>query len=90
MPGLWLSGLLFFAVNCWILGIIVSDHEQEKQELDRTLEKEREKLEVAYPREMTLKDEGVESIGEGEYEGEDDNDVEEIPRAKTVEVCCMD
>lgn len=25
MPGLWSAGLLFFAVNCWILGIIVKD-----------------------------------------------------------------
>jgi phosphatidylinositol glycan class M len=25
VPGLWLSSLLFFAVNAWILGIIVSD-----------------------------------------------------------------
>ena len=25
MPGLWGAGLLFFAVNCWILGIVVKD-----------------------------------------------------------------
>ena len=25
VPGLWGAGLLFFAVNCWILGIIVKD-----------------------------------------------------------------
>ncbi len=25
MPGLWGAGLAFFAVNCWILGIVVSD-----------------------------------------------------------------
>ena len=25
VPGLWAAGLLFFAVNCWILGIIVKD-----------------------------------------------------------------
>lgn len=25
VPGLWLAGLVFFAVNCWILGIIVQD-----------------------------------------------------------------
>ena len=24
-PGLWLSSLAFFSVNCWILGIIISD-----------------------------------------------------------------
>ena len=25
MPGLWGAGLAFFAVNCWILGVVVSD-----------------------------------------------------------------
>ena len=25
VPGLWLSSLLFFAVNAWILGVIVED-----------------------------------------------------------------
>lgn len=25
LPGLWLSSLAFFLVNCWILGIIVGD-----------------------------------------------------------------
>ncbi len=25
MPGLWFAGLEFFAVNCWILGIVVKD-----------------------------------------------------------------
>ncbi len=25
VPGLWGAGLLFFAVNCWILGLIVED-----------------------------------------------------------------
>lgn len=24
-PGLWAAGLAFFAVNCWILGIMVGD-----------------------------------------------------------------
>jgi GPI mannosyltransferase 1 subunit M len=24
-PGLWLAGIIFFGVNCWILGIIVND-----------------------------------------------------------------
>lgn len=24
-PGLWLSSIAFFLVNCWILGIIISD-----------------------------------------------------------------
>lgn len=25
VPGLWLAGIFFFIVNCWILGIIVDD-----------------------------------------------------------------
>lgn len=25
LPGLWLASLVFFLVNCWILGIIISD-----------------------------------------------------------------
>lgn len=25
LPGLWLSSLIFFLVNCWILGVIVGD-----------------------------------------------------------------
>ncbi len=25
VPGLWLSSLVFFLVNCWILGIIIND-----------------------------------------------------------------
>lgn len=25
VPGLWLAGLFFFAVNCWILGVVVAD-----------------------------------------------------------------
>ena len=25
IPGLWLSSLAFFLVNCWILGVIISD-----------------------------------------------------------------
>lgn len=24
-PGLWLAGMVFFGINCWILGIIVED-----------------------------------------------------------------
>lgn len=27
-PGLWLASLAFFLVNCWILGIIISDGAQ--------------------------------------------------------------
>lgn len=25
VPGLWLAGISFFLVNCWILGIIIQD-----------------------------------------------------------------
>lgn len=25
VPGLWLASLLFFGVNCWILGVVVAD-----------------------------------------------------------------
>lgn len=25
VPGLWLASILFFGVNCWILGIIAKD-----------------------------------------------------------------
>jgi GPI mannosyltransferase 1 subunit M len=25
MPGLWLAGIAFFLINCWILGIVVVD-----------------------------------------------------------------
>lgn len=37
VPGLWLSSAGFFLVNCWILGIIVSDtasHQQIRASLD--------------------------------------------------------
>jgi phosphatidylinositol glycan class M len=25
VPGLWLSSLAFFLINCWILGVIIGD-----------------------------------------------------------------
>lgn len=25
MPGLWLASIFFFAINCWILGVVVAD-----------------------------------------------------------------
>jgi phosphatidylinositol glycan class M len=25
VPGLWVASMLFFGINCWILGIVVSD-----------------------------------------------------------------
>lgn len=25
VPGLWLAGVFFFLINCWILGIVVGD-----------------------------------------------------------------
>lgn len=43
LPGLWLASLGFFIVNCWILGVIVSDiggwlgkSSQSRQEYVRT------------------------------------------------------
>lgn len=35
VPGLWLSSLAFFAVNCWILGIICSDVGAERDMVER-------------------------------------------------------
>lgn len=29
VPGLWVASILFFAVNCWLLGIVVMDLGQE-------------------------------------------------------------
>lgn len=37
-PGLWLASLAFFLINCWILGIIISDGGQESQP-DKLVEK---------------------------------------------------
>jgi phosphatidylinositol glycan class M len=25
VPGLWLASLIFFSINCWILGVVVAD-----------------------------------------------------------------
>ena len=33
VPGLWGAGLVFFAVNCWVLGIVVGDLVEGKGEL---------------------------------------------------------
>jgi GPI mannosyltransferase 1 subunit M len=35
VPGLWLASTLFFAVNCWILGIIVQDIGGMESSVDR-------------------------------------------------------
>lgn len=37
-PGLWLASLTFFLINCWILGIIISDGGQGSQ-LDSAVKK---------------------------------------------------
>jgi phosphatidylinositol glycan class M len=33
VPGLWLSSMAFFAVNCWILGLVVADIGNRPKEL---------------------------------------------------------
>ena len=30
VPGLWLSSLIFFLVNCWILGVVIRDGAAQK------------------------------------------------------------
>ncbi len=89
VPGLWLSSLLFFAVNCWILGIIVSDKGQEEQRLTSAPRKLQEISHTPPPLEKTLKDEGVDDEDEDEDEDED-SDIEEIPREQTVEEMVRD
>jgi Mannosyltransferase (PIG-M) len=84
LPGLWLSSLLFFAVNCWILGIIVSDSGHDAQPPVSTTEKEKNVDAFPMP-ERTLKDEGVDGIDEDEDEEDDDSDIEEIIREQTVD-----
>lgn len=79
VPGLWLSSLLFFAVNCWILGIIVSDSGHDAQLQISTTEKEKNVDTLPMP-EKTLKDEGVDGVEE-----EEDDDIEEIVREQTVD-----
>ena len=83
VPGLWSSSLLFFAVNCWILGIIISDHGPEDQGLGPAPEKGKDKVGTIYPREKTLKEEGVRGVEEDD--SDEESDVEEIPREQTVE-----
>jgi GPI mannosyltransferase 1 subunit M len=86
VPGLWLSSLLFFAVNCWILGIIVSDSGHDAQLRISTTEKEKNVDAFPMP-EKTLKDEGVDGVDgeEGEEDDDDDDDIEEIVREQTVD-----
>jgi GPI mannosyltransferase 1 subunit M len=85
VPGLWLSSLLFFVVNCWILGIVVADNEEDHVGVRRPIsvsEKKQQEFVDDPPREKTLKDEGVHGVDEDD---DDDSDVEEIPREQTVE-----
>lgn len=90
VPALWLSSLLFFVVNCWVLGIVVAgegEGESGSRGLMAGSEKE-ERLEQVLLLEKTLKDEGVEGV-DGEWDSagddDDDSDVEEITREQTVE-----
>ncbi|KAF7509704.1 GPI mannosyltransferase 1 [Endocarpon pusillum] len=82
VPGLWSSSLLFFAVNCWILGIVISDHGPGGHGLGPAPEKGHHKVDTIYPREKTLKEEGVRGV---EDDSDEESDVEEIPREQTVE-----
>ena len=38
-PGLWLASLVFFLVNCWILGIIIGDGAVAGQNNEKTQSK---------------------------------------------------
>jgi GPI mannosyltransferase 1 subunit M len=86
VPGLWLSSLLFFGVNCWILGIVVSDDVQEDISHSGSAQEGDGPRSDSILREKTLKDEGVDDLG-GDDENDDDDatDIEEIPRGQTVE-----
>lgn len=37
MPGLWLASIFFFAVNCWILGVVVADIGSNAVIIDKTV-----------------------------------------------------
>jgi GPI mannosyltransferase 1 subunit M len=89
VPGLWLSSLLFFAVNCWVLGIVVADTENDDQERS-TSTPEKDQSSTAPQREKTLKDEGVDSVGDDDNDDDDGSDVEEIVREQTVEEMVRD
>lgn len=83
VPGLWVSSLLFFAVNCWILGVIVSDHGNDGQSSPTSSSARKDNPNPPRQWEKTLKDEGID--GELDNEDEDDSDVEEIIREHTVD-----
>ena len=82
LPGLWLSSLLFLAVNCWILGIIVADDGNDVLENTATFALDKEKLgkNFSQGREKTLKEEGVHSD-----ESNEESDVEEVVREQTID-----
>ncbi|KPI39639.1 GPI mannosyltransferase 1 [Cyphellophora attinorum] len=44
VPGLWVAGLGFFAVNCWILGVVVGDVVGSKEDKGKREEKEKRKM----------------------------------------------
>lgn len=87
VPGLWLSSLLFFGLNCWIMGIIVSDHGQEEQSTHSgSAGQGGGSGSDSVLREKTLRDEGVDDTGGDDDDDDDDeSDIEEIPREQTVE-----
>ncbi len=83
VPGLWLSSLLFFVVNCWILGLVVADEGnigQQSTAASAVGQKTQASPIQSQAQEKTLKEEGVDSD-----EADEGSDVEEIVREQTVE-----
>jgi GPI mannosyltransferase 1 subunit M len=86
VPGLWLSGLLFFAVNCWILGIVVADDGNDDQKYTAVVSRNETSSDDSLTAlEKTLKDEGIDSDDD-----DDESDVEEIIREQTVDEMVRD
>ena len=84
VPGLWGAGLLFFGVNCWVLGVVVSDV------LDRNESGRGLSGKAVKPQVVEMKAPGrthkLEELPDSQDEdgpsdlGEDDSDVEEVVR----------
>lgn len=91
VPGLWLSSLLFFCVNVWILGIIVSDGKNDGRRSSSPVASGRDNLSQPEQWEKTLKDEGVDGVDAEENDDDDDDSgVEEIIREQTVDEMVRD